>query len=190
MIQICEGWSLQALQSRVQKAKDCFKATFHLSDITWFWQKVAFNSSVNTACSVLLNLKSGLLWWSLVDMFVWSVCQGIPICLKRIRGRLGSSIRFLPPCYLELVLNPCLQTAWSEVNRSSQGDTWGTVYIHPSEGSMLSRGNAINIKRVSLSTREFSTSFSGGQMEEESQSSWEVQMSISFWTGVHLWRSS
>lgn len=32
---------------------------------------------------------------------------------------------------------------------------------------MLSRGNTINIKSLSLSMREFSTSFSGGQMEED-----------------------
>lgn len=114
--------------------------------MTRIWQKDAFNSSVYIACSVLLHMKSGLLWWSLVDMSVWCTCWDIPICLKRIRGRLGSNVRFLPSCYLELVLNPCLQIAWSEVNLGTQGDTWGTMYIHSSEGSTLSRGNIINIK--------------------------------------------
>lgn len=35
----------------------------------------------------------------------------VPGYTKRVRGRLGASVRFLPFCYLELVLNLCVQTA-------------------------------------------------------------------------------
>lgn len=80
------------------------KTTFHLSNMTWFWQKAAFNTSVYTTCSVLLDMKSGLLWWRLVDISVWCLSQ-------KNQGQAWFLWEFLPTCYLVLVFKQ-LEVKW------------------------------------------------------------------------------
>lgn len=158
------------------------KKLFHLPNMTWIWKEDAFNSSVYTAYSVLLHVKSGLPMMDPGRFLCVHMCWDIPGYAKRVRGRLGSRIRFLPSCYLELVLNPCLRTPWSEGNLGTEGDIWGTVHIQSSEVRMLSRGPVGNtIKRVSAQENS-ALHLAGEGWRKTTVSTWDVQMSISFWS--------
>lgn len=87
---------------------------------------------------------------------------GHPSLSQKNWGRLRSYVRFLPYCNLELVLNPCLQTAWRESERPG-GHLRHKVY------SLLRRQHAEQGKHykykesLSLSMRESSILF----MEED-----------------------